>query len=291
MREIDCPPPVLYLLGNPSAFLLPKLAVVGSRNASPQGKQTAFWLAKQLSKRGFCICSGLAVGIDTQAHLGALSGVAGTIAIMGTGADILYPQSNRRLATQIHCEGALVSEFVLGSPPIAGHFPRRNRIISGMSLGVVVIEAALRSGSLITARLAMEQNREVFAIPGSIHNPLAAGCHRLIREGAKLVDSVDSIIEEIAGLLSFQLEHNSGAGSSLQRTSPLAEHYSLSDEEKAILKVIGFGECPLDTLVMKTNRDVQTVSNILIGLELKGFIAQQAGRFKQVTTGLQEVPD
>jgi len=291
LREIHSPPPLLFILGNPSLLVMPQLAIVGSRNASIQGKQTAFWLAKELSSLGFCICSGLAAGIDTQAHLGALSGDAGTTAIMGTGPDIIYPVSNRRLANQIQSEGVLVSEFVLGSPPIAAHFPRRNRIISGMSLGVVVVEAALKSGSLITARLAMEQNREVFAVPGSIQNPTATGCHRLIREGAKLVDSVESIVEEIAGTLAFQLEQTKLSNSHLNKPCVPSEHYCLSGEEKRVLEVIGYGECPVDTVVQKTKLDVQIISSILIGLELKGLIAQQAGRFKQVTTGLQVVPD
>ena len=291
LREIHSPPPLLFILGNPALLVMPQLAIVGSRNASSQGKQTAFWLAKELSSQGFCICSGLAAGIDTQAHLGALSGNAGTTAIMGTGPDIIYPGSNRRLANRIQSEGVLVSEFVLGSPPIAAHFPRRNRIISGLSLGVVVIEAALKSGSLITARLAMEQNREVFAVPGSIQNPTAKGCHRLIREGAKLVDSVESIVEEIGGTLAFQLEQTKLGSSHLKKPCVQSEHYRLSGEEKVVLEVIGYGECPVDTIVQKTKLDVKIISSILIGLELKGLIAQQAGRFKQVTTGLQVVPD
>ena len=256
---------------------------MGSRNASLHGKQTANWIARELASLGLCICSGLANGIDTQVHQGALAAEDGkTIAVMGTGADQIYPRKNRYLAERVSGSGALVTEFSLGSPPIADHFPRRNRIISGMSLGVVVIEAALRSGSLITARLALEQHREVFAVPGSIQNPLAAGCHRLIRDGAKLADSIEAITEELSSLLTHQMkETETRLGESKPKLGK-KDRSGLSKDEKKLLDAIGWGECPLDSLAYMVDLDVQTIGSLLSGLELKGFIIRQSGRFRQV---------
>ncbi|MBL4819811.1 MAG: DNA-protecting protein DprA [Gammaproteobacteria bacterium] len=291
LREINCPPPVLFLVGNAAALLKPQLAIVGSRHASTTGKQIAFWLAKELASRGFGISSGLAAGIDSQAHRGALSVDATTVAVMGTGADRIYPQANSTLAKQIQCKGALISEFNLGSPPAAAHFPRRNRIISGMSLGVIVVEAALKSGSLITARQAMEQCREVFAVPGAINNPLTAGCHRLIRDGAKLVDSIDSILEELDPLLSFQLAHIKGNSGDLHQLFAPVNRSGLGEDEITLLKAVGFDGCHMDTLVMQSKYDVQTVNTMLMGLEVKGFVSRKAGRIMQLTTPLQEEPD
>jgi DNA processing protein len=233
----------------------------------------------------------LAAGIDSHAHQGAVSEDASTVAVMGTGPDIIYPRSNAKLASQIKSQGALISEFELGKPPIANNFPRRNRIISGMSLGVIVIEAALKSGSLITARLAMEQNREVFAIPGSLNNPLAKGCHRLIKEGAVLVDSVESILDELTGLLSFQLDEKKAITTCSREVNSQLKGSRLSDNEKSVLDAIGHDECLFDTLVQNTKLDIQSISSILLDLELKGFVDQRAGRIKQTTTGLQEVSD
>lgn len=198
LKEIAAPPPLLFVRGQLSCLRAPQLALVGSRAATSYGLRTARWLAYELGAAGWLICSGLARGIDTCAHEGALAAGGGTIAVIGTGADRLYPPGNERLAEAIVDSGALVSEFPLGTPPLPPNFPRRNRIMSGLSLGTVVIEAALKSGSLITARLALEQNREVFAVPGLISNPAAAGCHRLLREGAKLVATPTDILEEFA---------------------------------------------------------------------------------------------
>jgi DNA processing protein len=200
LHELADPPVALWVRGNPDLLSLPQLAMVGSRNPTPHGRETAHRFAAHLSRCGLVITSGLALGIDTASHEGALQADGSTIAVCGTGLDVAYPRGNSTLAELIASQGALVSEFPLGTPPMKAHFPRRNRIICGLALGTLVVEAALQSGSLITARLAAEQGREVFAIPGSIHNPLTRGCHRLIRQGAKLVESADDIFEELGSL-------------------------------------------------------------------------------------------
>ena len=197
LKEIEYPPPVLYAIGDTSLLRATALAIVGSRHPSQTGKDNAFQFAQSLSNAGLTIISGLAAGIDTQAHKGALEGIGSTIAVMGTGADLIYPASNHELAKKIADRGLLLTELPLSTPPKAENFPRRNRIISGLSFGCLVVEAALSSGSLITSRFALEQGKDVFAIPGSIHNPQSKGCHQLIKQGAKLVDSITDILEEI----------------------------------------------------------------------------------------------
>jgi len=197
LREIPDPPPLLFVRGDPAILAYPQIAMVGSRNPTPMGREIASAFAKELAEMGFVITSGLAIGIDGAAHRGTLSVGGPTIAVVGTGLDRIYPARHRELGLEIIKTGACVSEFFLGTPPLAVNFPQRNRIISGLSLGVLVVEATTRSGSLITARLAGEQGREVFAIPGSIHNPLARGCHMLLRQGAKLVESASDVIEEL----------------------------------------------------------------------------------------------
>ncbi|WP_308419561.1 DNA-processing protein DprA [Chitinimonas koreensis] len=199
LLEIADPPPLLYVKGRVELLAAPSIAVVGSRNATPQGLQNAEAFARELSRQGWTIASGLALGIDAAAHQGGLAGMGSTIAVVGTGLDIVYPARNHALARQIAAEGVIVSEFALGTPGRAGNFPRRNRIISGLARGVLVVEAALQSGSLITAREAAEQGREVFAIPGSIHSPVARGCHQLIKQGAKLVETAADIVDELGG--------------------------------------------------------------------------------------------
>jgi len=197
LLQIPDPPPLLYVKGRPELLSRPALAIVGSRNATAQGVANAEAFARALSDAGLTIVSGLALGADAAAHRGGLAGASGSVAILGTGADIVYPARNRALAHELAARGALVSEFPLGTRPIAGNFPRRNRLISGLALGCLVVEAAADSGSLITARLAAEQGREVFAIPGSIHSPLAKGCHLLIKQGAKLAENARDILEEL----------------------------------------------------------------------------------------------
>ncbi len=196
LLNIPDPPLLLYVKGKPGLLNATSLAIVGSRNATPQGISNAEAFSQALSNAGLCIISGMAHGIDAAAHRGALKGRGGSIAVVGTGLDKIYPAANRDLAHQLAKEGALVSEFPLGTPPIGSNFPRRNRLISGMSVGCLVVEASQQSGSLITARQALEQGREVFAIPGSIHSPQSRGCHRLIKQGAKLVETAEDILEE-----------------------------------------------------------------------------------------------
>ena len=201
LKLINDPPSLLYVHGNLEILNDPQIGVVGSRNPTQSGNNSAYDFAKHLAQTGLCITSGLALGVDGAAHQGALDGNGPTIAVTATGIDRVYPAKHRGLAHKIAEAGAIITEFPVGSHPDSRHFPRRNRIISAMSYGVLVVEAALKSGSLITARLAMEQNREVFAIPGSIHNPLAKGCHQLIRQGAKLVETADDILEEMANVI------------------------------------------------------------------------------------------
>ena len=200
LREIADPPPLLFVHGNPALLSRPQIAIVGSRNPSAGGRSLAEDFARSLCRSGLIVTSGMALGIDAASHQGALRAKGGTIAVAGTGPDRIYPARHRSLAQAIVEQGAIISEFSLGTPALPGNFPRRNRIISGLSLGVLVVEAACKSGSLITARLAAEQGREVFALPGSIHNPLARGCHRLIRQGAKLVEDIGDILEELGPL-------------------------------------------------------------------------------------------
>jgi DNA processing protein len=207
LLNIPDPPLLLYVKGQPSLLTHPALAVVGSRNATPQGIENAAAFANALSDLGLCIVSGLALGVDAAAHRGALRGQGSTIAIAATGLDKVYPAANRELAHAIAQQGALVSEFPLGTPHVASNFPRRNRLISGMSLGCLVVEASLQSGALITARMAMEQGRDVFAIPGSIHRPQSRGSHALIKQGAKLVERAQDILEELVGVFPAPVNH------------------------------------------------------------------------------------
>ena len=214
LLEISDPPPLLYVKGDISRLNQPCIAVVGSQNATPQGLNTAEAFSHALADAGWCVVSGMALGIDGAAHRGALVGSASTIAVVGTGLDIVYPARHRELAHEIAQKGAMISEFPLGTAPISSNFPRRNRIISGLTRGVLVVEANRHSGSLITARLAGEQGREVFAIPGSIHSPLSKGCHLLIKQGAKLVDSIHDILEELGNApISLQDEKGNGTDS------------------------------------------------------------------------------
>jgi len=268
LRQIPNPPPVLFVHGDPDVLQIPQLAVVGSRNPTPAGKDNAFQFAKHLAPHGLAITSGLALGIDAAAHEGALAADGLTVAVCATGLDRVYPAQHRDLAHRIVQEGALISEFPLGTPARAQQFPSRNRIISGLSLGTLVVEAALRSGSLITARLAGEQNREVFAIPGSIHNPLSRGCHQLLRQGAKLVESGAHILEELGPQLSVAVQK-------MREQAPLVVAESteeMTPEAAAILQVIDYSATPLDQIVTRSGLTAETVSAILVMLELQGLI-------------------
>ena len=261
LLEIADPPTLLYVRGNPSLLRQRGLAMVGSRNATPLGIQTAENFARALAGKGLCIISGLALGIDAAAHRGALSAGGDTIAVIGTGADRIYPARNKELALAIVEHGAVVSEFPLGTPAIAANFPRRNRIISGLSRGVLVVEAAPESGSLITARLAGEQGREVFAIPGSIHSPVARGCHKLIKQGAKLVETANDVLEEL--------------GNFADPETPVET--STSVDENPLLAALGHDPRSLDDLVETTGQSADQLLPELLMLELSGQIAPLPG--------------
>ncbi len=291
LREITDPPLLLYVQGNVSVLNSPQLAIVGSRNPTAQGKNNAEEFASALSQSGMVVTSGMALGIDAAAHEGALKSHQPTIAIMGTGLDRVYPARHRDLAHRISEQGALVSEFAIGTGVKPGHFPKRNRIISGLSLGVLVVEAAIKSGSLITAKLAMDQGREVFAIPGSIHNPLARGCHLLIRDGAKLVETANDVVEELSAMALFNTkkvegkqssENNHKNSASLSKTGThLAGN--LDNEQQAILDVIDFSTTPVDVIVERSRLSVEVVSGTLLILELEGYIASEQGGYSKIT--------
>lgn len=259
-------PPLLYVKGDASLLLRPALAVVGSRNASAQGLQNAARFSQALSEAGLTIVSGLALGIDAAAHEGGLAGPGASIAVIGTGADIVYPRRNHALALRLAREGCIVSEYALGTPATAGNFPRRNRIISGLARGVLVIEAAAQSGSLITARLAAEQGREVFAIPGSIHAALAKGCHALIKQGAKLVETAVDVLEE----LRWAVPATAPAGPAEGPAAKDAQHDPL-------LLALGTDPADIDTLVQRSGLAAGDVSGRLLALELQGAVQRLPG--------------
>ena len=271
LARIDDPPPLLYVKGDAAALNLPALAIVGSRNPTSGGMRNAFEFARYLASSGFCIVSGLAQGIDAAAHRGALDAGAPTVAFLGHGIDIVYPEQNRQLAAAIVERGALVSEFPLGMQPRRELFPQRNRLISGSSLGTLVVEAARRSGSLITARLAGEQGREVFALPGSIHNPMARGCHRLIREGAKLVESAADIVSELGSLAGHILQSSE---ESWAAASPAAD----ADAEYVKLREqLSHDPISVDELVLRSGLTIDEVSSMLLILELDGTVEKLSG--------------
>lgn len=267
LRHIPSPPPLLYGRGNPSAPALPAIAVVGSRHASGAGVDTARRFAAELAAGGFAVVSGLALGIDAAAHRGAL-GAGVTVAVLGTGIDRIYPRQHQRLGDEILAAGgALVSEFPPGTPPRPNHFPRRNRIIAGLSLGVLVVEAALRSGSLITARQALDQGREVCAVPGSIHHPLARGCHQLIREGATLVETAADVVAQLGGLLAFK-----GA-----EAAPVSDRPAIGAEAEAVLGALGHDPVGVDALVARTGLEAPRLTAALVELELTGLVESRGG--------------
>ncbi len=275
LRRIQDPPIALFIDGNPGLLAEPQLAVVGSRNPSPGGRDNAFAFAGFLSRCGLVITSGLALGVDSQAHRGALDDGESTIAVCGTGLDVAYPPANAELAGRIAEHGALVSEFFPGTAPLRGNFPRRNRLISGLALGVLVVEAALRSGSLITARLAAEQGREVFAIPGSIHNPMARGCHRLIRDGAKLVESAEDVLAELGPLVGSLGDNVPTPATSEQ--DPQASPEALDAAYIRLLDACGSDPVSVDQLAERTKLTAAEVSSMLLILELQGYVESGTG--------------
>ncbi|HEX7047457.1 MAG TPA: DNA-processing protein DprA [Gammaproteobacteria bacterium] len=282
LLRIPDPPIALFTRGDISLLQRPQLAVVGSRNPTAGGRDIAYDFARTLARAGLLITSGLALGIDAAAHEGGLDASGGTVAVCGTGLDRLYPASNRKLGERILAEGVLVSEFPPGTPPRAENFPQRNRIVSGMSLGALVVEAAYRSGSLITARLASEQGREVFAIPGSIHNPLARGCHRLIRDGAKLVESANDVLEELGPLIGVRL---SSAEPATETTLTVEAKEEADDPQyRSLLEKMGYDPTPVDVIVARTGLNADVVSSMLLILELQGKVeAAPGGRYARVT--------
>ena len=274
LSQLPDAPTGLYVRGDAQVLSLPQLAVVGSRNPTPTGRENAASFAERLAACGLTITSGLAVGVDASAHRGALSADAVTIAVCGAGLDVIYPRSNAPLADEVARRGALVSEFPIGAPPLKNNFPRRNRIISGLSLGVLVIEAAVRSGSLITARLAADQGREVFAVPGAIHNPLARGCHQLIRQGAKLIETPEDILVEIGPLAGvLDARSRSDASTASRRISGLA----LDKEYEILLDAFGFEPASVDALIDRSGLRADAVASMLLILELEGRIESYPG--------------
>lgn len=271
LLEISDPPMMLYVKGRISLLSKPSIAVVGSRNATAQGVANAEKFSQALSEADLTIVSGMALGIDSAAHQGSLRGSGSTVAVIGTGADIVYPARNRTLAHHIAQDGCIVSEYPLSMPAIASNFPRRNRIISGLARGVLVVEAAAQSGSLITARMAIEQGRDVFAIPGSIHSPLSKGCHQLIKQGAKLVESAQDILEE--------LKHYKDVG------QPHEQPNNMSDPQKPpedpivdrLLTALGFDPVSADALAERCKLDVAALNAQLLTLELAGLLEMLPG--------------
>ena len=290
LENIPQPPAALFVVGEASLLLYPQVAIIGARNASVSGLAHARAFARSLADAGFAITSGMADGIDGAAHAAALDHAALTIAVVGTGPDLVYPRKHHALARRIAQNGVLISEFPPGTAARADHFPRRNRIISGLSLGTLVIEAGLRSGSLITARLAAEQGREVFALPGSIHNPLAQGCHRLIRDGARLVESASEIVETLAPaarMLGIELASRlqldpAKAVENGDATGALAA--SENPKQVRVLSELGYEITTLDELVQRTGYSAATLSSILLMLELESRVESLAGnRYRRLT--------
>jgi DNA processing protein len=279
LRGLERCPIALYVVGDAGVLKDPQLSIVGSRNPTPAGRDTAFEFAESLAARGLAITSGLAEGIDSAAHQGALAAQGITLAVLGNGIDSIYPRSNRRLSEEISFRGALISEFPLGTPPRRENFPQRNRIIAALSLGTLVVEAARRSGSLITARLAGDANRELFAVPGSIHNPLSRGCHELIRQGAKLTETVADILSELN--FSAFLETTRSAARSLGSAAELEA--GMDKEHKILLDALGFDPADLDMLVVRTGFKAAAVSSMMLILELEGHVqAAPGGRYSRV---------
>lgn len=267
LLQIPDPPPVLYVKGRVDLLNRPAFAIVGSRNATRQGVAHAESFARVLSDAGLTIVSGLAVGIDAAAHRGGIGGAASSVAVIGTGPDIVYPARNRDLAHELARTGCIVSEFPVGTPPSAGNFPRRNRLISGLARGCLVVEAAVSSGSLITARLANEQGKDVFAMPGSVHSPLAKGCHSLIKQGAKLVESAADILEELR----------------LPVAAAVHAAASAPAHQNAVFSALGFDPCDIDTLCVRSGASAEEVAALLTQWEIEGLIeALPGGRYQRV---------
>ena len=281
LKQINDAPPLLFVRGDPDYLSQPQLAIVGSRTPTASGRRAAHDFAQHLSNAGITITSGLANGIDAASHEGALQGIGGTVALVAHGLDIVYPAAHQQLAQAITQAGAVVSEVPIGTLPARGLFPQRNRIISGLSIGTLVVEAALKSGSLITARLAIEQNKEIFAIPGSIHNPLARGCHQLIRQGAKLVETADDILEELSNHLKTPLasEQTTHHHKEIHTDSPQA----LDPDHQKLLKCLSYEPASIDELVNLSAFSAAEIASMLLIMELEGTVSSHDGRYVQVS--------
>lgn len=277
LLQMADPPLLLYLQGDAAKLSQRSVAVVGSRHATPQGEANAEAFSAALSRSNWAVVSGLALGIDAAAHKGALEGSAGTIAVVGTGLDRVYPARHKALAHRIASHGVLVSEYAPGTPALPPHFPQRNRIIAGLSLGTLVVEAAMQSGSLITARMASEAGREVFAIPGSIHSPQAKGCHALLKQGAKLVESAEDILEELRGSGPRQAGLPLQAQSAFSEPAASASSASATPAPDPLLSVLGHDPVSLDALLGRTGWPVSELSARLLTLELEGLVARLPG--------------
>jgi DNA processing protein len=276
LLNIPDPPLMLYAKGRISLLSKPGIAIVGSRNATAQGVTNAEKFSEALSAAGLTIVSGMALGIDTAAHQGGLKHAGSTVAVVGTGLDIVYPARNRALAHEIAEHGCIISEYSLATPAIAANFPRRNRIISGLAQGVLVVEAAAQSGSLITARTAAEQGRDVFAIPGSIHSPLSKGCHQLIRQGAKLVESAQDILEELGGFNGLTTSAQPGLCSGTVQAG-ITQIDQQNPGADALLTALGFDPVSADTLAQRCNVDAATLNARLLTLEMAGLLEMLPG--------------
>ena len=282
LRQSQQPPAALFVRGQPASLLLPQLAVVGSRNATQAGRKNARAFCRDLAVGGLTITSGLALGVDSIAHQAALDGGGSSVAVMGTGINLIYPRANKDLAKKLCESGAVVTELPLNSHPAASHFPMRNRIISGLSLGTLVIEAGVKSGTLITARLTMENNRPVMAIPGSIHNTLSKGCHALIKQGARLVESADEILQELkplAAALSEDLRSVLKAQNSTQEIENADKDPTsdLTESQRKVLSCIDYEPTPMELILESCELSIQSLSSILLILELENLVEKLPG--------------
>jgi DNA processing protein len=280
LLELNDPPLLLYAVGVLDWLHAPALSIVGSRHPTPQGLENARQFGREISDAGWVVVSGLAAGIDGAAHTGALEGRWGTVAVVGTGLDQVYPKRHAALAERIAARGVLLSEYPLGAPPLAAHFPQRNRLIAALGAGTLVVEAAVASGSLITARLALDCGREVFAVPGSIHNPQARGCHALIKQGAKLVEHCEDILDELRpDRVAQAILHGVSAA---PPSAPAAEP-AAAPAESPVLAALGYDPTPLDLLQQRTGLSAADLSVALLDLELAGTVQRLPGQIFQRT--------
>ena len=286
LREIPASPPVLYVKGDPDLLRFPQIAIVGSRHPTRQGQRCSYDFARYFSQQGFICTSGLALGVDGAAHEGALAGGGSTIAVLAHGLDQVYPKRHLKLAESVAASGALVSEFPIGIKPLPHLFPRRNRIISGLSTGTLVVEAAFKSGSLITAKNAADQGREVFAIPGSIHSPLSRGCHNLIQQGAKLVEKAEDVIEELKPLVDCCRQRGLGIGQPIElmdvntiKKGSISGGYPEGSLESVLLKALDYDPMSVDELTERTGFSTAEINSGLVLLELDGVVEPFMGGY------------